>query len=93
MNYGLVICQANCHLIMTEHLNKRFKDILTEMNDSYSLSRVLISKKFVSTEKRKPKSVLAKPPVVSKKHRKISSEISSLFANSKGASLSVLIAT
>lgn len=34
MDYGLVICQANGRPIMTEHLNKRFKDILTEMNDS-----------------------------------------------------------
>lgn len=33
MDYGLVICQANGRPIMTEHLNKRFKDILTEMND------------------------------------------------------------
>ena len=33
MDYGLVICQANGRPIMTEHLNKRFKDILEEMND------------------------------------------------------------
>ncbi len=33
MDYGLVICQANCRPIMTEHLNKRFKDILSEMNE------------------------------------------------------------
>ncbi len=33
MDYGLVICQANGRPIMTEHLNKRFKDILTAMND------------------------------------------------------------
>lgn len=33
MDYDLVICQANGRPIMTEHLNKRFKDILTEMND------------------------------------------------------------
>lgn len=33
MNYDLVICQANGRPIMTEHLNKRFKDILAEMND------------------------------------------------------------
>ena len=29
----LTICQANGRPIMTEHLNKRFKEILTEMND------------------------------------------------------------
>lgn len=33
MDYGLVICQANGRPIMTEHLNKRFKDILSEMNE------------------------------------------------------------
>lgn len=33
MDYGLIICQANGRPIMTEHLNKRFKEILTEMND------------------------------------------------------------
>ena len=33
MNYNLTICQANGRPIMTEHLNKRFKEILTEMND------------------------------------------------------------
>ena len=33
IDYNLVICQANGRPIMTEHLNKRFKDILTEMND------------------------------------------------------------
>ncbi len=33
MDYGLIICQANGRPIMTEHLNKRFKDILTEMNE------------------------------------------------------------
>lgn len=33
MDYGLVICQANGRPIMTEHLNKRFKEILTEMED------------------------------------------------------------
>lgn len=33
MDYGLVISQANGRPIMTEHLNKRFKDILTEMGD------------------------------------------------------------
>lgn len=33
MDYDLVICQANGRPIMTEHLNKRFKDILMEMND------------------------------------------------------------
>jgi integrase len=33
MDYNLTICQANGRPIMTEHLNKRFKGILTEMND------------------------------------------------------------
>lgn len=33
MDYGLVICQANGRPIMTEHLNKRFKEILEEMNE------------------------------------------------------------
>ena len=33
MDYGLIICQANGRPIMTEHLNKRFKEILIEMND------------------------------------------------------------
>lgn len=33
MDYGLIICQANGRPIMTEHLNKRFKEVLTEMND------------------------------------------------------------
>ena len=32
MDYNLTICQANGRPIMTEHLNKRFKEILTEMN-------------------------------------------------------------
>jgi len=32
MDYDLMICQANGRPIMTEHLNKRFKDILAEMN-------------------------------------------------------------
>ncbi|MDD3410137.1 MAG: tyrosine-type recombinase/integrase, partial [Eubacteriales bacterium] len=32
MDYGLMICQANGRPIMTEHLNKRFKDILVAMN-------------------------------------------------------------
>ncbi len=31
MDYGLMICQANGRPIMTEHLNKHFKDILTAM--------------------------------------------------------------
>lgn len=38
MDYDLVICQANGRPIMTEHLNKRFKDILTEMNDPEIIS-------------------------------------------------------
>lgn len=33
MDYGLIICQANGRPIMTEHLNKRFKEILTAMED------------------------------------------------------------
>lgn len=33
MDYGLIICQANGRPIMTEHLNKRFKEILEAMND------------------------------------------------------------
>ena len=33
MDYGLVICQANGRPLMTEHLNKRFKEVLTDMND------------------------------------------------------------
>lgn len=33
MDYGLIICQANGRPIMTEHLNKRFKEILTAMQD------------------------------------------------------------
>ena len=30
MDYGLIICQANGRPIMTEHLNKRFKEVLTQ---------------------------------------------------------------
>lgn len=33
MQYDLIICQANGRPIMTEHLNKRFKEILEEMKD------------------------------------------------------------
>lgn len=33
MDYGLIICQANGRPIMTEHLNKRFKEVLTDLND------------------------------------------------------------
>ena len=33
MDYGLVICQANGRPIMTEHLNKRFKEALRELDD------------------------------------------------------------
>lgn len=33
MDYGLIICQANGRPMMTEHLNKRFKEILVAMND------------------------------------------------------------
>lgn len=33
MDYGLIICQANGRPIMTEHLNKRFKEILEAMDD------------------------------------------------------------
>ena len=32
-DYGLVICQANGRPVMTEHLNKKFKDILDDLND------------------------------------------------------------
>ena len=34
MGYGLIICQANGRPIMTKHLNKRFKDILTHMDET-----------------------------------------------------------
>ena len=33
MQYDLIICQANGRPIMTEHLNKRFKEIVSDMND------------------------------------------------------------
>lgn len=33
MDYGLMICQANGRPIMTEHLNKRFKDVLEAIGD------------------------------------------------------------
>ncbi len=33
MDYGMMICQANGRPIMTEHLNKRFKDVLTTLGD------------------------------------------------------------
>jgi len=33
MDYDLVICQANGRPIMTEHLNKRFKEVLAMLND------------------------------------------------------------
>ena len=33
MDYGLIICQANGKPIMTEHLNKRFKEVLEAMGD------------------------------------------------------------
>ncbi len=32
-DYNLVICQANGRPVMTEHLNKKFKDILSELDD------------------------------------------------------------
>lgn len=32
-DYGLVICQANGRPVMTEHLNKKFKDILEDLSD------------------------------------------------------------
>lgn len=32
-DYDLLICQANGHPMMTEHINKRFKELLREMND------------------------------------------------------------
>jgi len=34
MDYGLIISQANGRPIMTEHLNQRFKDILSDMDSS-----------------------------------------------------------
>lgn len=33
MDYGLIICQANGRPIMTEHLNKRFKEVLSDLDD------------------------------------------------------------
>ena len=33
MDYGLIICQANGRPIMTEHLNKRFKEVFEAMGD------------------------------------------------------------
>ena len=33
MDYDLIICQANGRPIMTEHLNKRFKEVLIAMGD------------------------------------------------------------
>ena len=33
MDYGLIICQANGRPTMTEHLNKRFKEVLIGLND------------------------------------------------------------
>ncbi|MCM1525616.1 MAG: site-specific integrase [Bacteroides sp.] len=33
MDYNLVICQANGRPLMTEHLNKRFKEVLREIDD------------------------------------------------------------
>ena len=33
MDYDLIICQSNGRPIMTEHLNKRFKEILLQMDD------------------------------------------------------------
>ena len=33
MKYDLIICQANGRPIMTEHLNKRFKEILKDLGD------------------------------------------------------------
>jgi hypothetical protein len=41
MDYGLMICQANGRPIMTEHLNKRFKDILAEMNLGIDLNEIV----------------------------------------------------
>lgn len=32
-DYDLLICQANGRPMMTEHINKRFKELLREMND------------------------------------------------------------
>lgn len=33
MDYGLIICQANGRPIVTEHLNKRFKEVLVQLKD------------------------------------------------------------
>jgi len=33
MQYDLIICQANGRPIMTEHLNKRFKEVLKDLDD------------------------------------------------------------
>jgi integrase len=41
MDYGLIICQANGRPIMTEQLNKRFKDILAEMNLGIDLNDIV----------------------------------------------------
>jgi integrase len=38
MDYGLMICQANGRPIMTEHLNKRFKDVLAAMGDNADIN-------------------------------------------------------
>ena len=41
MDYGLIICQANGRPIMTEHLNKWFKDILAETNLGIDLDGIV----------------------------------------------------
>jgi integrase len=41
MDYDLIICQANGRPIMTEQLNKRFKDILAEMNLGIDLDDIV----------------------------------------------------
>jgi len=41
MDYGLMICQANGRPIMTEQLNKRFKDILAETKLNVDLTDIV----------------------------------------------------
>jgi integrase len=41
MDYGLIICQSNGRPIMTEQLNKRFKDILAEMKLNIDLNDIV----------------------------------------------------
>lgn len=41
MDYGLIICQANGRPLMTEQLNKRFKDILSELKLDVDLNDIV----------------------------------------------------